>query len=42
MVYEPDLVQITPGDTVKFIAVTSGHNAAIIDGMAGVPAQAIE
>ncbi|GLS41711.1 hypothetical protein GCM10010869_73080 [Mesorhizobium tianshanense] len=33
MVYEPDFVQIAPGDTVKFIAAASGHNAATIDGM---------
>ena len=33
MVYEPDFVQIAAGDTVKFIAATSGHNAATIDGM---------
>lgn len=33
MVYEPDFVQVAPGDTVKFLATTSGHNAATIDGM---------
>ncbi|WP_104663645.1 pseudoazurin [Ensifer adhaerens] len=34
MVYEPDFLQVAPGDTVKFIAATSGHNAATVDGMA--------
>ncbi|MBD9649789.1 pseudoazurin [Ensifer sp. ENS09] len=33
MVYEPDFLQVAPGDTVKFIAATSGHNAATVDGM---------
>ncbi len=33
MVYEPDFLQVAPGDTVKFIKTTSGHNAATIDGM---------
>lgn len=33
MVYEPDFLQIAPGDTVKFIAAASGHNAATVDGM---------
>ena len=28
MVYEPDYLQIAPGDTVKFIPTQSGHNAA--------------
>jgi len=36
MVYEPDFLQIAPGDTVKFLATASGHNAATIEGM--VPA----
>ena len=34
MVYEPDFLAIAPGDTVKFVAAQSGHNAASIDGMA--------
>jgi pseudoazurin len=40
MVYELDFLAIAPGDTVKFIAATSGHNAATIGGMvpAGYPA----
>lgn len=34
MVYEPDFLRLAPGDTVKFLATTSGHNAASIEGMA--------
>lgn len=34
MVYEPDFLRISPGDSVKFIAATTGHNAASIEGMA--------
>ena len=34
MVYEPDFLAIAPGDTVKFVAAQSGHNAASIEGMA--------
>ncbi|TPE46988.1 pseudoazurin [Amaricoccus solimangrovi] len=34
MVYEPDFLRIAPGDSVKFIAATTGHNAASIEGMA--------
>jgi len=33
MVFEPALVKINPGDTVKFIAADKGHNAEIIDTM---------
>ena len=33
MVYDPPYLNIAPGDTVKFIATTRGHNAASIDGM---------
>jgi pseudoazurin len=33
MVFEPALVKIAPGDTVKFIATDKGHNAEIIDTM---------
>jgi len=33
MVFEPALVKINPGDTVKFVATDKGHNAEIIDGM---------
>ncbi|MBU1279542.1 MAG: pseudoazurin [Alphaproteobacteria bacterium] len=40
MVFEPDLVQIAPGDTVKFIPTDKAHNAESVDGMipAGVEA----
>lgn len=33
MVFEPSLVKIAPGDTVKFVAVDKGHNAETIKGM---------
>ncbi|MBX6425911.1 MAG: pseudoazurin [Variibacter sp.] len=33
MVFEPALIKIEPGDTVKFVAVDKGHNAQSIDGM---------
>ncbi len=33
MVFEPALVAIQPGDTVKFLATDKGHNAETIDGM---------
>ena len=33
MVFEPALVKIAPGDTVKFVASDKGHNAEIIDTM---------
>jgi pseudoazurin len=38
MVFEPALVKITPGDTVKFVATDKGHNAETIKGM--LPADA--
>jgi pseudoazurin len=38
MVFEPALVKIGPGDTVKFIAADKGHNAKTIKGM--LPADA--
>lgn len=38
MVFEPALVKIEPGDTVKFIATDKGHNAESIKGM--MPADA--
>jgi pseudoazurin len=38
MVFEPALVKIEPGDTVKFIAADKGHNAESIKGM--LPADA--
>ncbi len=33
MVFEPSLVKIQPGDTVKFIASDKSHNAETIKGM---------
>jgi pseudoazurin len=39
MVFEPSLVKIEPGDTVKFVSVNKGHNAESIKGMA--PADAM-
>ena len=38
MVFEPALVKIAPGDTVKFVATDKGHNAESIKGM--LPADA--
>jgi pseudoazurin len=39
MVFEPALVKIEPGDTVKFVSVNKGHNAETIKGM--MPADAM-
>ena len=39
MVFEPALVKIAPGDTVKFVATDKGHNAETIKGM--LPADAM-
>lgn len=33
MVFEPDYLELKPGDRVKFIATNKSHNAATIDGM---------
>ena len=33
MVFEPDLLKIAPGDTVKFVAVDKGHNIETMPGM---------
>jgi len=33
MVFEPALVKIEPGDSIKFIATDKGHNAETIKGM---------
>jgi pseudoazurin len=33
MVFEPALVKIEPGDTVKFVSTDKGHNAESIKGM---------
>lgn len=32
MVFEPDYLEIAPGDTVKYLKTHIGHNAATIDG----------
>lgn len=40
MVYEPDFLRIAPGDTVRFLSTTPGHNARTIEGMA--PEGAVE
>lgn len=42
MVYEPDYLRIAPGDTVKFIATQSGHNAASVPGLLPAGAQAFK
>lgn len=42
MVYEPDYLQIAPGDTVKFVATQSGHNAATLPGLLPEGAQAFK
>ena len=34
MVFEPSLIAIEPGDTVKFLATDKGHNAEIVKGLA--------
>ena len=39
MVFEPALVKVAPGDTVKFISTDKGHNAETIKGM--LPADAV-
>jgi pseudoazurin len=33
MVFEPAVLKIAPGDTVRFVAADGGHNAETIDGM---------
>jgi pseudoazurin len=33
MVFEPALVKLAPGDTVRFVATDKGHNAETIKGM---------
>lgn len=33
MIYAPSVLRIAPGDSVRFVAASSGHNAASIDGM---------
>lgn len=33
MIFEPPIVRVAPGDTVRFVATDKGHNAESIDGM---------
>lgn len=33
MIYEPDFLNVKPGDTVKFLNASAGHNAVTIEGM---------
>ena len=33
MPFEPDFLKLKPGDKIKFLATTNGHNASSIDGM---------
>lgn len=33
MVFDPPVLRVAPGDTVRFVAADRGHNAQIIDGM---------
>ncbi|WP_413220475.1 pseudoazurin [Tritonibacter mobilis] len=33
MIYQPEYLQIAPGDSVRFIPTQPSHNAATIDGM---------
>jgi pseudoazurin len=33
MVFEPALLKVAPGDTVKFVSTDKGHNAETIKGM---------
>jgi pseudoazurin len=40
MVFEPSLVKLAPGDSVKFIATHKGHNAESITGMLPAGAKA--
>jgi pseudoazurin len=40
MAFEPQVIRIAPGDTVRFLATDKGHNAETLDGMTpeGAPA----
>lgn len=33
MVFEPALIKVAPGDTVKFVSTDKGHNAETVKGM---------
>ncbi|QIL73779.1 pseudoazurin (plasmid) [Diaphorobacter sp. HDW4B] len=39
MAYEPELLKLSPGDKVKFLASSNGHDAVSIAGMAPAGAQ---
>lgn len=39
MTFEPSIVKITPGDTVRFLNTDKGHNAESIEGMVPEGAQ---
>ena len=42
MVYEPDFLRVAPGDTIRFVATTPGHNARTIAGLAPDGAEEIK
>ncbi|MDQ0326998.1 pseudoazurin [Rhodopseudomonas julia] len=42
MVYDPDFLRVAPGDTIRFVATTPGHNARTIAGMAPEGAEEIK
>jgi pseudoazurin len=42
MVFEPALVRLAPGDSIRFIAADRGHNAETIEGMQPEGATAFE
>ncbi|MGL4237594.1 pseudoazurin [Tabrizicola sp.] len=42
MVFEPALVKLLPGDSVRFVATDKGHNAETIEGMLPEGATAFE
>ncbi len=42
MVFEPAFIQAQPGDTIKFIAASKGHNAEVSKGMLPEGAEAFK
>jgi len=42
MVFEPALVRLAPGDSIRFLATDKGHNAETIEGMLPEGATAFE
>lgn len=42
MVYEPDYLQISPGDTVRFVPTQSSHNAATLPALLPEGAEAFK